>query len=86
MRIIKIVASNATDSKKGDRNMNIQKLRGKMVERGLNVETLAVKVGVDRSTLYRKFYACEKITIGEAQKIKDALSLTDDDAMDIFFG
>ena len=53
--------------------MKILKLRGKMVERAMNVESLAEKIGVDRATLYRKLGAGNKITIGEAQKIKAAL-------------
>lgn len=65
--------------------MNIQKLKGKIVERGMNVEALADKLGIDRSTLYRKLNAGEKFTIGEAQKIKASLDLTDNEASDIFF-
>jgi len=66
--------------------MNILKLKGKMVEKGLNVETLAAKIGVNKSTLYRKLNKCENITIEDAQKIKEELGLTNDDAVDIFFG
>ena len=66
--------------------MNIPKLKGKMAEKEINVESLAVAIGVDRSTLYRKLDAGEKFTIGEAQRIKDFLELSDDDAASIFFG
>lgn len=66
--------------------MNILKLRGKMVEKGISVEDLAGKLGVNRSTMYRKLDGGEKITIGEARKIKDALGLTSDEARVIFFG
>ena len=66
--------------------MNVLKLKAKMVEHGFNVETLATKLGVDRSTLYRKLNEGEKITIGDAQKIKVELGLTNDEARDIFFG
>ncbi len=65
--------------------MNIQKLKSKLVERGINVETLAGKLGIDRSTLYRKLDASEKFTIGEAQKIKTELELTTEEATSIFF-
>lgn len=64
--------------------MNINKLRGKIVEKGMNVPELAAKIGVDRSSMYRKLNNFEKITIGEAIKIKDALGLDDGDACDIF--
>lgn len=65
--------------------MNIPKLKSKLVERGINVETLAGKLGIDRSTLYRKLDASEKFTIGEAQKIKTELELTTEEATSIFF-
>lgn len=65
--------------------MKILKLKGKMVEKGMNVETLASIIGIDRATLYRKFNDGEKITVGEAVKINDALNLTREEAYDIFF-
>lgn len=64
--------------------MNVNKLKGKIVESGMNVETLALKIGVDRSSLYRKLNNCDKLTIGEARKIKAALCLTSEEACDIF--
>lgn len=66
--------------------MNIPKLRGKMTEKGISVEKLACAIGIDRATLYRKLNNCEKITIGEAVKMKDALGMTNDEARLIFFG
>lgn len=64
--------------------MNINKLKGKIVEKGINVETLAELIGIDRSSMYRKLNNFDKITIGEAGKIKIALDLSDEDASDIF--
>jgi plasmid maintenance system antidote protein VapI len=64
--------------------MDMLKLKGKIVESGMNVETLAERIGVDRSSLYRKLNNFEKITIGEASKMKVALGLTDDEAVNIF--
>ena len=64
--------------------MNLNKLRGKIVENGLNVETLANNIGLDRSSLYRKLNNAEKITIGEAAKIKKVLNLSEAEAYDIF--
>lgn len=64
--------------------MNINKLKGKIVEKGLNIEQVADMIGVDRSTFYRKLNNADKITIGEAARIKDALLLSDGDAYDIF--
>lgn len=66
--------------------MNIPKLRGKMVEEGYSVESLATEIGVDKSTLYRKLDNGVKFTVGEARTIKTALNLTDEEANAIFFG
>lgn len=64
--------------------MNINKLRGKMVEKGINVERLAELIGVDRSSMYRKFNNFEKVTIGEAVKIQTVLDLSGEEATEIF--
>ena len=64
--------------------MDVNKLKGKIVEKGLNVETLAENIGVDRSSLYRKLNRFEKTTIGEARRIKSVLGLTNEEATDIF--
>ncbi len=64
--------------------MDLQMLKGKIVENGMNVETVAAKIGVDRSSLYRKLNNFEKITIGEARKMKAVLGLTAEEASHIF--
>lgn len=64
--------------------MNLRKLRAKLVEKDIKVDTLAAIIGIDRSSVYRKFNNFEKITIGEAKKIKEALALTDEEATEIF--
>lgn len=64
--------------------MKINKLKAKIVENGMNVEALADAIGIDRSSLYRKLNNFEKITIGEALRMKDALGMTDEEASDIF--
>ena len=47
--------------------VNVNKLKGKIVERGLNVDGLAEKVGMDKSTFYRKLAnEGSTFTIGEA--------------------
>lgn len=66
--------------------MNVSKLKTKMAEKGVNVETLAERIGIDRSTLYRKLNAEVRTTVGEAVKIKNELGMTDEEARSIFFG
>lgn len=64
--------------------MNMNRLRAKIIERGMNVEELADIIGMSSQTLYRKLRAPLKITIGEAIQMKDVLKLTDEEALDIF--
>jgi DNA-binding phage protein len=70
--------------------MNIPKLKGKIVEREMNMEQLADAMGIDRSTLYRKMSPDkdkkpeDKITIGDAVKMKEILNLSNDEAYEIF--
>lgn len=64
--------------------MKAKLLKAKMVEKGVNVESLADNIGASRSALYRKLNNIEKITIGDAIKIKAALDITDEDACKIF--
>lgn len=64
--------------------MKLNKLKAKIVENGINVEAVADYIGVDRSSLYRKLNNFEKITIGEATKLKECLGISDEEAIDIF--
>lgn len=63
--------------------VNKELLKQKIDEAG-NVEEVAKEIGIDRSTLYRKINN-GKFYIGELINIKSKLSLTDDEANDIFF-
>lgn len=81
---IKEVCLVVTDWKPCASEVNIAMLKGKMVEKGINAERLASAMGIDRATLYRKFGKAEKITIGEASKMKSILGLTDHEAYEIF--
>ncbi len=66
--------------------VNIDKLRGKMVEKRFNVPTLASKIGIDKATLYRKINGNgESFTIKEADAMVRELDIPSDEAMSIFF-
>ncbi len=66
--------------------ININKLKGKIVERGMNISILANEIGIDRSTLYRKIKNNgDDISIKEANLIVKVLNLTIDEANAIFF-
>lgn len=71
---------------KGNRAMNVNKLKGKIVENGLNVSQLASSIGIDRTTLYRKLTSNgDTLTISEAEKISKVLNLSMEDVNAIFF-
>ncbi len=66
--------------------VNINKLKGKIVECGINVSDLASEIGIDRATLYRKLNAGgENFTIKEADLISEKLNLSCDEVNSIFF-
>jgi len=65
--------------------VNVQKLKGKIMERGTTQEALAKTLGIDRSTFYRKMRQGGNFTIKEVNSIVSALHLSKDEAMSIFF-
>ena len=64
--------------------MKVRKLKAKIIEKGFNVESFAAAIGMERSKLYRKLNSFEKITIGEAARMKVVLDMTDEEAIYIF--
>ena len=66
--------------------VNVNKLRAKMVEIGINAESMSKKIGSDRSTFYRKLAADgQTFTIGEADVISKELNLNRNEVNSIFF-
>lgn len=66
--------------------VNIQRLKGKIVEEGLTQKDLAKFIGIDQSTFYRKIKNKGlTFNIDEVGKIISTLNLNNDDAIDIFF-
>lgn len=64
--------------------MNVNKLKGLIIANGMNVEQIADAINIDRSSMYRKLNSFEKITIGEAKKLKEVLNMSDEQACEIF--
>ena len=65
--------------------VNVNKLKGKIVEKGFSVEMIAKGINMDVSTLYRKLQNNgEKFTIKEADLITDFLLLDCSEATSIF--
>ena len=66
--------------------VNITLLRKTIKQKGSTPRELANKIGIDTSTLYRRFdNNGVDFTIGEAEAIADALDLTNEEFDDIFF-
>ena len=67
--------------------INIPKLKGKMAENNINRAQLAGKIGMARTTFYRKLKSGGgTFTVEEVQGIASALNMTPDEVMNIFFG
>ncbi len=66
-------------------NTNMQKLKGKIIEKGFSQESFASAINMNKSTLNRKLQMGEKFSIGEANSIVKILSLTQQEAINIFF-
>lgn len=66
--------------------VNVKKLKGKLVECGMNVETVADQMGMDKATFYRRLANNgDTFTIGEADEISKILGLTRNEVNEIFF-
>lgn len=65
--------------------VNVNKLKAKLVELELNVETVAGQISIDKATLYRHLKTPDDITIKEADAIAKVLDLTRDEFTAIFF-
>lgn len=65
--------------------VKIERLKGKMKEKGVSVKEAAEAVGVDQSTFYRKLERQgENFTIIQAQRLVNFLGLSAEDACEIF--
>lgn len=64
---------------------NMDMLRGKMVEKKINAEDMAQRIGVDTSTFYRKMKSDGmSFTVGQMHKIAEVLDLSHAEASAIF--
>ena len=65
--------------------VNLAKLRGLMVERGLEVNKLAGILGISRQATSDKLNGKSKISLTDAQAISKALEMTNEERDLIFF-
>lgn len=66
--------------------VNVQRLKGKIVEKKTTQESVADAMGMNRSTFYRKMKnGGNGFTVGDIHKMIACVPLTKKEAMDIFF-
>lgn len=66
--------------------MNVNELKKKIVENGMNIEMMSLAIGMNKSTFYRKMRnRGETFTVKEVNLICKQLSLSKLEAMVIFF-
>lgn len=65
--------------------VNTNKLRGRIVERGLTFAVLADMIGISSSTLGRKIRNVSDMTLEEVELIRDALDISPGKIMEYFF-
>lgn len=64
--------------------LDVQKLKGKIVEKGMSVETVSADLGINPATFYRKLKN-NSFEIREADKLIEILALSGEEATAIFF-
>lgn len=65
--------------------MEIEKLLGKIEQKGFSNKEIAEKLNIAESTFYRKLKR-KSFSVEEAQKMSELLSLSATEAYEIFFG
>ena len=65
--------------------VDILKLKGKIVEKGFNVERLAESTGVSKHVLYQRLKKSEDFTVKEVVAIANVLDLSGEELNAIFF-
>lgn len=63
---------------------NIPELKAECVRRGVTLEELASRIGINNATLYRKMTGKSEFSRNELQAIRDILYLNDEQFLHIF--
>lgn len=68
-------------------HVNIAKLKGKTIEKGMTGEMLAVALGINPCTYYRKLRnGGISFTLTEVFRLSEILEMNNNETMSIFFG
>lgn len=65
--------------------VNVNKLKAKIVEKGMNIDELAKFSGLSKAKIYRRFKHPTEITVAEVDKMSDVLDIDEEEARSIFF-
>ena len=66
--------------------VNTRKLKAKMVEAGMSAQEAAARLGVNRSTFYRKLQRPDTlISVRDVRLLAEALHISIQEAVEIFF-
>lgn len=65
--------------------MNNLKLKGKIIENGYSVDSIAGKVNLSGVTFRRKLKGERDFTVGESEQLRKELNLTYEELLDIFY-
>lgn len=66
--------------------VNVNMLKGKIIQSGRNITMLANEIGIDRATLYRRLQNGGKtMLVKDAKNIASVLGLTAEEVNSIFF-
>lgn len=65
--------------------VRVNRLKAKIVELEMSVDSVAEKIGMDRSTLYRRLQNPDGFTVGEIGALSRVLGLSCEDSQAIFF-
>ena len=64
--------------------MKLEKLKEKIIEKGLDYNSLTEPLGLDYSTIVKKMSGRTKIKLSEISKLRKILNLTDQEVVKIF--
>ena len=63
--------------------IDVNKLKAKAIAKGTTFDGLALDLGIDRTTLYRRIRTCT-LRIGDIHKLIEVLDLTPEETIAIF--
>lgn len=73
------------ETKGGGKKMNANLLRGYIISKGWKISDFRKQIGITETAFYRKSHGITEFTCSEISKIIQALELSSEEIMTIFF-